>query len=220
MPKRALVERRPWLLGSLASALAYYLLSDAEIGGLYLIGFKGAAVGLLAIYAMLRHAGPDTRLLAGSLGLAAAGDVMLELYPAYALLLFFGGHLFALSLYLRNRREAPTGTQKMAAVAILLLLPLTIALALRGQADFASTSLYSLTLAGMAAAAWMSRFPRYRVGVGALLFAAGHALLIAGFTSPSGALAASWLSWPLYYVGQFLIATGVIQTLRGRTPPR
>lgn len=220
MPGRALLERRPWLLGSLASAIAYYLLSDAEIGGLYLIGFKGAAAGLLAIYALLRHAGTDTRLLAGSLALAAAGDITLELYPAYALIPFFGAHLFALNLYLRNRRQAPTGSQKLAAMAILILLPLIVALAMLGQPDFASASIYALTLSGMAAAAWMSRFPRYRVGTGALLIVAGHVLLVAGFAHPWGAPAASWLAWPLYYIGQFLVVTGVIQSLRGPSRPR
>lgn len=220
MPGRALLERRPWLLGSLASAIAYYLLFDAEIGGLYLIGFKGAAAGLLAIYALLRHAGTESRLLAASLAMAAVGDITLELYPEYALIPFFAAHLFALSLYLRNRRHSPTGSQKMAALAILILLPLIVALSMLGQPGFTPASLYSVTLAGMAAAAWMSRFPRYRVGAGALLFAAGHVLLIAAQASPLATLAASWLAWPLYYIGQFLIATGVIQSLRGASPSR
>lgn len=220
MPKRALVERRPWLLGSLASAIAFYLLTDAAVGGLYLIGFKGAAVGFLAIYAVLRYVGPDARLLAGSLAVAAAADITLELYPAYALMLFFVAHLFALALFLRNGRALPTRSQKAAAVAILVLIPLIVAIRALGQPGFASASIYALTLSGMAAAAWMSRFPRYRVGVGALLIAAAQLLIVSGLSSTWSAQAAMWVSWPLYYVGQFLIATGVIQTLRKEIPAR
>jgi uncharacterized membrane protein YhhN len=211
------MERRPWLLGSLACAIAYYLLSNKDIGGLYLIGFKGAAAAMLAVYAMLRHAGPKSRLLAGSFAFCAMGDIILELYPAYALIPFFGAHLCALGLYLGSRRAAPTHSQKMAALAILLLIPMIVALSTFRQPGFAQAVLYSITLAGMAAAAWMSRFPRYRAGIGALLFASGHVLLLAG---PSVALAAYWLSWPLYYAGLFLISVGVIPMLRGVSPSR
>lgn len=220
MPRRALVERRPWLLGSLASAIAFYLLFDAEIGGLYLIGFKGAAVGFLAIYALLRHTGPDARLLAGSLAIAAAADVMLELYPAYALMLFFAAHLFALALFLRNGRPLPSRSQKTAAVAILVLIPLIVAIRTVGQPGFASASLYALTLSAMAAAAWMSRFSRYRVGAGALLIAAAQFLIVTGLSSTWSPQAAMRVSWPLYYIGQFLLATGVIQSLRREPPAR
>ena len=62
--------------------------------------------------------------------------------------------------------------------------------------------------------AWTSSFPRYRVGIGALLFVASS-LLTFGQMGPLATEAwAEWPVWPLYYAGQFLICTGVIQSLR------
>jgi uncharacterized membrane protein YhhN len=76
--------------------------------------------------------------------------------------------------------------------------------------------LYGLALGGMAACAWMSAFPRYRVGVGAALFLASNLLLIADMGPLTGAALPDALVWPLYYGGQFLITVGVVQTLRKR----
>jgi uncharacterized membrane protein YhhN len=71
----------------------------------------------------------------------------------------------------------------------------------------------------MTAAAWASSFPRYRVGLGAVMFAVSDLLIF----SRGGPLAHSFLPglliWPLYYFGQFLICTGVIGELRSRATP-
>lgn len=217
MPRRALVERRPWLLGSLAAAIAYYLLRDAYIGGLYLIGWKGAAVGLLAIYAVLRHSSTDARLLAGAMALSASADMTLELYPALALLLFFASYLFGLALFLRNRRQTHSGSQKAAAMVLLLLTPFIAFLLTAHDTGVISVTLYALALGGMAASAWTSRFPRYRVGIGAVLLVAAKLLQLAGMGPLSGQVLPELLAWPLYYAAQFLICTGVIQTLRHDT---
>lgn len=210
MPKRALVERRPWLLGSLIAAIAYYLMRDGAFGGIYLIGIKGAAVGLLAVYAALRHAGRDASILATVMVLAACGDMVIELDRIWAGTLFFASHLVAMVLYLRNRRENPTGSQKAAAVALLLLTPL-IAF---GFVPAIEIALYALTLGAMAATAWTSRFPRYRVGAGAIMIVASDLLLFADMGPLAGSPMPELLVWPLYYAGQILICTGVIQTLR------
>ena len=69
----------------------------------------------------------------------------------------------------------------------------------------------------MAAAAWMSRFPRYRVGIGAVLFVASDFLIFSGMGPFELAPLPDILVWPLYYGGQLLIATGAVQTLRGET---
>ena len=55
MAKRALIEQRPWLLASIAAAVAFYFLRDNPVGeGTWGIALKGASVGLLALYALLR----------------------------------------------------------------------------------------------------------------------------------------------------------------------
>lgn len=211
MPKRALAEKRPYLLASIATAIAYYLLRDGPLGELYLALIKGASIALLAIYAWHRSHSRDVHLIAAVLAIAAAGDMVIEFYEAEGGALFFASHLVALGLYLQpyNRRPHLAPSQKAAAVALLLLTPLTAYLLARDW----SVALYALALGGMASAAWTSRFSRYHVGVGALLFVVSDLLI---FASMGGAITglATLAVWPLYYVGQFLICTGVVQTLR------
>ena len=75
-------------------------------------------------------------------------------------------------------------------------------------------AVYALSLGGMAAAAWSSSFPRYRVGLGAVLFVASDLLIFAELGPLNTSSLPGLLIWPLYYVGQLLICTGVISALR------
>jgi uncharacterized membrane protein YhhN len=216
MPRRALIEKRPWLVASIGAAAAYYALRLSTVPELYLIPVKGAACALLALYAMLQGTGSERRWLAGMMAIAALGDMVIEIDVGSGALLFFTYHIVAISLYLRHPREHATPTQKAAAVAMLLLTPLLAWLLPADRAMAWQTALYGLALGGMAACAWMSAFPRYRVGVGAALFVASDLLLIAGRGPLMGGPLPEMLVWPLYYLGQFLIAVGVVQVLRRR----
>src|SRR5690606_19182921 len=126
MPRRALAEKRPLLLASIAAALAFYYLRWGPWPELYLIPLKGAAAGLLALYLWLRHSGPDARLMAWAFGAAALGDMALEITFDRTIggLLFFAYHVMAMGVYLRNRRPALVPTQKGAVVAMLVLTPI------------------------------------------------------------------------------------------------
>lgn len=212
MPKRALIDKRPWLLASLVAGTSYWLAAKGHVPGLWLILWKGAGVALLAAYAWAHHPSRHARMMAGVMALGGIGDMVLEVNFTGGAVAFLLGHLLAIALYMGFRRDLPSLSQKATAVITLLLVPL-IAYELSGSGDVA---LYALSLSGMAAAAWMSSFPRYRVGIGAMMFVASD-LLIFGRMGP---LAASplpgLLIWPLYYFGQFLICTGVIATLRRR----
>jgi hypothetical protein len=212
MPKRALIEKRPYLLASIAAALAYYFLRDAEWSDIYIALVKGASVGLLAIYAWHRSHSRDVHMIAGVMALGALGDVAVEFWFEIGGAIFFVGHLVALSLYFQphNRRNAHPPSQKAAALALLVLTPLVCFLLTR---DF-TIGIYGLGLGAMAGAAWMSRFSRYHVGIGALLFVASDLLIFAQMGGEGLGELPRWLIWPLYYVGQFLICTGVVQTLR------
>lgn len=214
MPRRALIERRPWLLGSLAFAIAYYLLGDSSLGGLYLMGLKGTAIACLAVYAMLRHPGADARMLGVSLAFSALAVVLIDIDPAWALALFFGSHVAALGLFLRNRRRDASGSQKGAALALLVFVPVIVGAIGQGLAAWTALAIHALVLAAMAASAWISRFPRYRVGMGALMATFAQILAVGAFANPALGLIALWVAWPAYYIGQFLIATGVVQRLR------
>jgi hypothetical protein len=220
MSRRALAEKRPLLLASIAAALAFYYLRWGPWPELYLIPLKGAAVGLLAVYLWLRHSSPDARLMAWAFGAAALGDIALEVTFDRTVggLLFFAYHVMAMGVYLRNRRLTLAPTQKWAVVAMLLLTPIIAWFMPVDRAQAPNLALYALALGAMAASAWASVFPRYRVGAGAALFLASDLMLFAEMGPLQGSLLPQIFAWPIYYLGQLLIATGVAQTLRKRDP--
>ena len=220
MPRRALAEKRPLLLASIAAALAFYYLRWGPWPELYLIPLKGAAVGLLALYLWQRHSSPDARLLAWAFGAAALGDMALEIETDRLIggLLFFAYHVMAMGVYLRNRRPRLARSQKAAVVAMLLLTPVIAWLLPADRAEAANIGIYPLALGAMAASAWASVFPRYRVGAGAVLFLLSDLLLFVEMGPLQGSLVSAVLVWPIYYLGQLLIAVGVAQSLRKRDP--
>ena len=214
MPSRALSEKRPILLASIAAALVFFVLRQSPLPEMFLIPLKGAAVGLLALYAFMRHSGRDAFHLGAILVVAAMGDIAMEVDRIAGALLFAGYHLGAIALYLRHPREHPVASQRVAAVAMLVLTPAIFWLFPLDRSEALPAGLYGLTLGGMAACAWLSAFSRYRVGAGAVLFLASDVLIVGGFGPLMGATWTQWLIWPLYYAGQLLICTGVLQRLR------
>lgn len=216
MSKRALVNHRPWLLAGVISALAFYFLWNNPIGGVWLILLKGSAVGFLAIYAWRRAPGVDGTILTIALLLSAIADMALELWFEIGGALFAASHLVAVVLYLRNLREKSTGSQRLLAIALLIGVP-AVSYLLSSRADIAA---YAAILGLMAACAWMSRFPRYRVGLGAVLFVLSDWLIFSREGAFDLAPLPDVLIWPLYFAGQLMIATGVVQTLRGEHPAR
>jgi len=214
MPRRALIDHRPWLLASLATSISYFFFRDNPVPGLYLIAWKGAGVGLLAVYAARRAQSADGWLLTTVMGLGALGDMVLELDMVAGGALFALGHLVAIMLFLRNRRARRSASQSIAALALLLGPPLIAALMAMSDPRWPLAAGYAAIVGAMAAAAWISRFPRYRVGIGAVLFVASDLLIFARETGHVAEFVSWWLVWPLYYGGQFLIATGVMGTLR------
>ena len=221
MAKQALIEQRPWLLASIVAATAYFFLNDNPIGeGTWGILLKGAGVALLALYALLRvphdRRGIDGALLVLALALAALGDMTIELYFTAGGALFAAAHCVAVALYLRNRHPRPSPVQKLTGVGLLIGTPL-VSFLLSGQAQIA---LYAGFLGAMAAAAWMSHYPRYRVGTGAVLFVVSDWLIFSRMGAYDLAPLPDLLIWPLYYAGQVMIATGIVQCLRGEQPVR
>ncbi len=221
MAKRALIEQRPWLLASVTAATAFYFLSDNPVfEGTWGLLAKGASVGLLALYALLRvpqgkHRA-DGILLAAALALAAAGDVAIELDFLTGGAFFAAAHMVAVVLYLRNRHKRPSPVQKLTGASLLVGTPL-VSWLLSGAVEVA---VYAAFLGTMAAAAWMSHYPRYRVGSGAVLFVLSDWLIFARMGPFDLEPAPTLLIWPLYYAGQLMIATGIVQCLRGEQPVR
>jgi uncharacterized membrane protein YhhN len=221
MAKQALIEQRPWLLASIAAATAFYFLSDNPVfEGTWGLLAKGASVGLLALYVFLRvpneWCGPDRALLVLALLLAAAGDVAIELYFTIGGAFFAAAHCVAVALYLGNPRKRHSPSQRMLSLALLVGTPL-ISYLLSGSIEIA---IYAAFLGAMAASAWYSRFPRYRVGTGAVLFVVSDWLIFSRLGSYDLGMLPDLLIWPLYVAGQIMIGTGIVQCLRGEQPVR
>jgi len=213
MPKRALAEKRPWLLLSLAAAIGFYIFRNSPVPDLVLSAWKGLAIGCLAVYALLRHPSRHAYMLSGVMALCTVGDMLFGLFPFAGIMAFMAAHGLAIALYAEFRRPVTSPSQKGLALALLLIVPAMGWLLPADRAMALPMAVYALAMGGMAAMAWTSSFPRYRVGLGALLLTASGLLSFAQMGPLAVRAWGEWPIWPLYYAGQFLICTGVIQTL-------
>ncbi|MBU6393946.1 MAG: lysoplasmalogenase [Sphingomonadales bacterium] len=210
MPQRALIEQRPWLLASLIAGISYWFVAGSAIPGLYLILWKGAGVGLLAVYAWRHHPVPDAHRIALVMACDALGDMILEVDFTFGAMAFLLGHLVAIALYLKHHRRVMNPAERLATAGLLLAIPI-VSFALTRRPEVA---LYALGLGGMTAAAYASDFPRCRVALGATMFAVSDLLIFARMGPMAESAVPHLLVWPLYYFGQFLITVGVIGALR------
>lgn len=171
------------------------------------IVWKACGVGLLAAWAAVQCRWS----LAAILACGALGDVLIEVAGlAAGGAAFAAGHVAAILFYRANRRARASGSQRalgyLIAPAVLL-----IAWSLTGDRGVA---VYAALLGAMAGCAWLSRFPRYRVGLGAMLFVASDLLLFARMGPLSGSVVPTLFVWPLYFAGQAMIAWGVNASCR------
>ena len=148
------------------------------------------------------------------MALAGIGVVAVEIDTYAGALLLILSHALVLSLLLRNPRKNPAGSQKFTAAALLTLVPVILWLATPSDPLRMTTTIYGLGGGGMAGAAWISGFPRSGVGAGAVLVTAAALSSILGAGFLSGSPVPGAVSWPLFYLGHFLICTGIVQTLR------
>lgn len=205
---------RSLILASVVAALGFYLLRAPEPMPAALVVLKGTGVGLLAVLAWLYGPGRNGSMLAGIMALGAIGDVLIEFNLIAGAAAFLIGHLLAAALYLRFRRDKLSASQLMLSMVILVTVPLAGWGLPVDRAMAPVTLLYAVPLALMAAAAWTSRFPRYRVGLGALLFVLSDLLIFARGGPLAQEPLPHLLIWPLYYIGQLMICLGVLKVLR------
>ncbi len=171
---------------------------------------KAGACACLAAYAWRRSVGSDGTIIAIVFALSAIADALIERSLMEGGAAFALSHIAALILYVRNRREIIQASQKAASIAVLVLGPLAVWLLTE---NIVYTG-YGLLVGLMASLAWISAFSRYRVGAGTVLLIASNLLLFWGLRSDANDHLASYLAWPIYFLGQFMIATGVVQHLR------
>lgn len=180
--------------------------------------WKGAGVALLAAYAASQARRLDGWLLVAVLAFGALGDVLLETHGLVAgALAFLTGHLIAVGLYIRNRDPGLSARRRMLGLALIPVVTVTAFLLPPDRAGAGLIALYALGLAAMAAAAWISRFPRLLVAAGALMFVVSDLLIFLRTGRPAlDILPMALAVWGLYFTGQTLIVIGVTRTLSVR----
>lgn len=195
---------------SLVAGLSYPLASELALPFAAQVAWKGLGVGMLALAALLGPPDRTTRTLAAILSFGALGDVLLDIRFEAGMVGFAIGHLVAITLYRRERRAHPSGADRAVAGTLLVIGAITPAVLLPdGDARLIPFIVYSLLLCGMAATAWLSRFPRHLTGLGALMFVASDTLIAVRIGNPAAGPALGLAVWFLYYLGQLLIYTGV-----------
>lgn len=196
---------------AIVAGVSYFFAGRLGVDGAAAIVWKGAGVGLLAAWAATQARAFDGWLLATVLALGAMGDVLLETHGLIVgAVAFLAGHVVAIALYLGNRRVTTSGSQKALAAVLLIGTPLISWLLTRD----AGVTLYATGLGAMAAAAWVSRFPRYRLGLGAVLFVISDLLIFLRMGPLAGSAIPDLTIWPTYFAGQALIVWGGVRTLR------
>ena len=220
--------------GALVAGASFMIAGHLHVEGAGVIAWKGAGVGLLAMWAAKRtrahHLGRDGWLITAVMTLGALGDILIDAVGMSAGgAAFAAGHVIAIGLYLLHRRNSLSTSQQMlgwlvipAAVSIAIgalgpagtvLERLGADMSARQHSDTLLILIYVALVAAMASAAWTSRFSRYRTGMGAMLFLASDLLIFARMGVLADSPLPHLLIWPLYFAGQALIAWGVVTML-------
>jgi uncharacterized membrane protein YhhN len=193
------------LIASIIAGVSYIASWNLKLSIPAEVVWKGAGVGLLAAYAGLKARSTNGWLLTAVMALGALGDVLLVTSGlTIGALAFLAGHVTAIALYARNRRSFST----IALLAATAFIPVVVGIAFHLPADRAGApgvALYATGLAAMAASAWLSRFPRERVALGALMFLVSDLLIFARGGLLPESFATGLAVWGLYYLGQLLI---------------
>lgn len=208
-------DRARWLwLLALAGGISFFAAVYLRLDGPAIWAWKTSGVAFLALWAAANAREKHGWLIAAALGFGALGDWLLDAKGLETgAVAFVIGHIIAITLYLKNRRAQTTPSQRLLGW---LTMPATLVIVwamLSPAAGWWHAAVYSLFVAAMAAAAWTSRFPRYRTGIGAMLFLASDLFIFAGEGGVLSKNVTLWLVWPLYFGGQALIAWGVVSTL-------
>lgn len=206
------------LIAAITAGASYIGSWFLDLPPLASVVWKGAGVMLLAGFAATRARGQDGWLLAFVLAFGALGDVLLETHGlVVGALAFLAGHLTAIALYLRNSDPNLSARHLSLCLTIIPVVTVTAFLLPPDRAGAGLIALYAFGLAAMAAAAWISRFPRLLVGAGTLMFVVSDLLIFLRTGRPALDVFPLGLAvWGLYFAGQTLIAVGVTRTLTSR----
>jgi len=180
-----------------------------------MIIWKMAAVGCLALYALRNHSHGSFLILASFLSMYALGDGFVEFDIVWGGIAFAIGHIIAILFFLKYRRPSLSLSQKLLVFTLPVTIPLiAYTITKTSEESGLDAAFYIALLAVMASTAWASSFPRYRTGLGTILFIISDLLLFLRFGLSSDIFWLNLMVWYSYYFGVFLITTGIVQTLR------
>jgi uncharacterized membrane protein YhhN len=208
------------LLLSLVSGAAYMVSRGIALGGTAVV-VKALRIAPLAVLAfrVLDHLGArrSRSILTTALMLSCVGDVLLVIDPRryflHALWAFLLAHLAYIALFAGRwpRPLRPTSRQMvLTAVVLVYSLLVTSWLAPSLGRLTVPAIIYAGTITAMTVSAILAGLSRPFVCVGAILFMISDSLLAAA-RFKTGWLPAAYLVWPLYYLGQYGIAIGVLR---------
>lgn len=199
---------------ALTAGVSYLWPVTQDMSGPAIIAWKGAGVALLALWAAANATSRDGWWIAAILAFGALGDVLIDtwgLIPGAAA--FVSGHILAILFFWHHRRASLTPSQRLLGA---LLAPMTVLvswLLVPDEQNALGIAIYAAFLGLMAAMAWTSRFSRYTVGIGAVLFVVSDWFIFARLGGAVDPDIARMLIWPIYFAGQALIARGVVTRL-------
>src|SRR5437868_1083811 len=106
------------LAASVVAGVSYVASWGLDLSQVASLTWKGLGVGLLAVYAAMRAKDLDGWLLAAVMAFGCLGDVLLGVNFTVGAVAFLIGHVVAVALYLRNRRQKILRSQLALAVVL------------------------------------------------------------------------------------------------------
>ena len=210
------MKSRPLLLLSFAASLIF-LLASPLVASDWLVIFKVASIGLLAVMGFRVNALLGTALTFGAIGDLLLGVHRLGRLDADKLFLFglgafLTGHLVYIAMFRRylGRNWAPhKPARELGVMAVLVTLGLVLAMLHSSLGPLLiPVVIYALVLASMAISALLAELGNPLAAIGALCFVASDAMLaISKFRGPFAEQGP--LIWISYYLAQLLIFLGV-----------
>jgi YhhN family len=202
------------LVAAIIVGVSHLLTWAVPIEQAWVVIWKGASVGLLALFAGLNAREPDGYLLTVVLALSALSDVLIVTIGAIeGGIVFMIADVVAIVLYTRNLAHPLLSVRSVLPLAIIPLASLFGYFIVTDRAEAANIGIFVLPLAAMTAFAWLSQFPYRFVAIGATLVLMSDLLIFTRQGPLEGIPALSYAVWFSYFLGEVLICVGVVTML-------
>jgi YhhN family len=186
----------------------------------WVVIWKGASVGLLALFAALNAKSLDGWLLTTVLVLSAVSDMLIVTIGSIeGGIAFMVADAIAITLYARNLAHPFFSLRSVAALTLVPLASLFSYVIVTDRAEAPNIAIFVTPLAAMTAFAWLSRFPRHLTAFGATLILLSDLLI---FTRQGPLVGIPWLSyavWLSYFAGEVMVCVGVVSVLTSSRDP-